>query len=52
MRYFETPSFANSAIPIRIATRPLPRVYLICRLVLKYFYSISREMHTQIMLQL
>jgi GPH family glycoside/pentoside/hexuronide:cation symporter len=52
MHNFETLSFANSTIPIRIATGPLPKVYLICSLILTYFYPLTREMHAQIVLKL
>ncbi|NJM70874.1 MAG: MFS transporter [Scytonema sp. RU_4_4] len=37
---------------IRFSIGPIPAIALICGLVLTYFYPITREMHTQILLQL
>ncbi|MDF5716938.1 MAG: MFS transporter [Rhizonema sp. NSF051] len=37
---------------IRIAAGPLPTIFLICGLVLTYFYPITREIHAEILLKL
>ena len=37
---------------IRIAAGPLPTIFLICGLVLTYFYPITREVHAEILLKL
>ncbi|WP_017315684.1 MFS transporter [Mastigocladopsis repens] len=42
----------SALFAIRIATGPLPTIFLICGLVLTYFYPLTREMHAQVLLQL
>ncbi|MDF5721014.1 MAG: MFS transporter [Rhizonema sp. PD37] len=37
---------------IRIAAGPIPTIFLICGLVLTYFYPITREIHAEILLKL
>ena len=37
---------------IRFAVGPLPMIFLICGLVLAYFYPITREVHAEILLKL
>ena len=42
----------SALLAIRIATGPLPTIFLICGLFLTYFYPITREVHAEIMLKL
>ncbi|WP_341528250.1 MFS transporter [Nostoc sp. UHCC 0302] len=42
----------QALLAIRIAVGPVPTVFLICGLVLTYFYPITREMHAEILLKL
>jgi glycoside/pentoside/hexuronide:cation symporter, GPH family len=47
------PTQPDSALfAIRIATGPLPAIFLIAGLFLTFFYPITREMHAEIMLKL
>ncbi|MDM9379158.1 MFS transporter [Chlorogloeopsis sp. ULAP01] len=47
------PTQPESALfAIRIATAPLPAIFLIGGLLLTYFYPITREMHAEILLKL
>jgi GPH family glycoside/pentoside/hexuronide:cation symporter len=42
----------SALLAIRITVGPLPIIFLICGLLLMYFYPITREIHTEIMMKL
>jgi len=42
----------SALFAIRVAVGPIPTICLIVGLILTYFYPITREMHTEMMLQL
>lgn len=42
----------SALLAIRFAIGPLPTVFLICGLVLAYFYPITREVHAEVLLKL
>ncbi|NCJ05555.1 MFS transporter [Synechococcales cyanobacterium C] len=42
----------SALLAIRLAIGPLPTLFLICGLVLAYFYPITREVHAEILLKL
>ena len=43
---------ASALLAIRLVVGPLPTVFLLCGLILAYFYPITREVHAEILLQL
>ncbi|MEQ8465551.1 MFS transporter [Coleofasciculus sp. E1-EBD-02] len=43
---------ASALLAIRLVVGPLPTVFLLCGLILAYFYPITREIHAEILLQL
>ncbi|KJH72436.1 MFS transporter [Aliterella atlantica] len=43
---------AEALQAIRLAVGPLPMVFLICGLILAYFYPLTREVHAEILLKL
>jgi len=43
---------ASALLAIRLVVGPLPTVFLLCGLVLAYFYPITREVHAEILLKL
>ncbi len=42
----------SALLAIRLAIGPLPTLFLICGLILAYFYPITREVHAEILLKL
>lgn len=42
----------SALLAIRLVVGPLPTIFLLCGLVLAYFYPITREVHAEIMLKL